>query len=117
MKNEFIVFENQKETVKINIQDIVAVTCEETCSTIHYVKNKEKFTFSKSLVKVEAILKNMNSCIWLRIHRNSIVSLEKIEMLDKRNCKVVLQGGLNLNVSARQLPLVNKMIKNKMNIQ
>jgi DNA-binding LytR/AlgR family response regulator len=106
-----------KETVKINLHDIVAVTCEGTCLTIHYSRELKKFTFSKSLVQVEEILKNINSCIWLRIHRNSIVSLEKIEMLDKRNCKVVLQGGLKLNVSVRKLPLVNKMINEKLRIQ
>ena len=103
--------------MKINIHDIIAITCEGTCSTIHYNNELYKFTISKSLVQIERMLKNFECCIWLRIHRNSIVSLEKVETIDKRNSIAILQGGLKLNISVRQLPLVSKMIKKKLLIQ
>ena len=114
MKDSFVVFESQNKTVKINVHEIVAVACEGACITIHYSAELKTFKFSKSLVHIEDVLTKFDSCTWLRTNRNSIVSLNKVEILDKRNRKIIMQGGLELTVSVRQLPLVNKMIKEKL---
>jgi len=112
MEREFLIFENQKKIVKINIDDIIAITCEGTCSTVYYTDKLHKFTISKSLVQIERLLIE-RQCLLLRIHRNSIVSLDKIEMLDKKNNVITLRGGLELNVSIRQLPSINKAMKER----
>ena len=109
MKEKLIILKNQKGIIQLDINEIIAITCEGYCTTFHYGEDEKRFTYCKSLHQIEEELLN-DVENWLRINRNSIIFIEKVLFLNKQNRILSLKGGIELQISVRNLSLFNKML-------
>ena len=94
----------------LQTDEIVHLDGEENYTTFNLV-NKAKITVSKTLKEYEDILDGFG---FVRIHKSSIINLNHlIKILKGEGTKVVMTGGLEIDVSRRRTPMLIEKIKTR----
>jgi len=109
MEREILILKNQSETIRLDIKEIVAIICEDYCTTFYYSEKIKRFSCCKSLNQTEKLLENVEN--WLRINRKTIIFTQKVISLNRVSRTVMLQGNIEQQVSIRKLPILNKMLE------
>lgn len=92
----------------INSDDIIYVEADSNYSVIHLEKDK-KIVVAKSLKDIEDLLP---ANVFFRVHKSSIVNLNKIKSFSSRNDpKILLTNGAELLISRRRLAVFQEHIK------
>jgi len=81
---------------------------DENYSTV-FTLDKKSFTISSTLKSLEETLPENT---FFRIHKTFIVNMNYVKMYDRKRNKVILEGGIELDVATRRIDEFLKVISN-----
>ena len=90
------------------ISNIMYCMADENYSTV-FTLDKKSFTISSTLKSLEETLPENT---FFRIHKTFIVNMNYVKMYDRKRNKVILEGGIELDVATRRIDEFLKVISN-----
>lgn len=108
MTPEFLMICNEQEKRRIIVPNILHINTDDYLSTFH-LTNNQKFTCSKSLSEISAMLPDY----FIQISRSCVVNMNEILSIKRGSRVIVLSNYSELVVSTRRMKGFNEALANQ----
>jgi len=108
MTPKFLLICNEQERRRIIVSDILHINTDDYLSTFH-LTNNQKFTCSKSLSEISAMLPDY----FFQISRSCVVNMNEILSIKRGSRVIILSNSTELVVSQRRMKVLIEALANQ----